>query len=515
MYLTQGLHRAVQHHPGQAMTIYGTRVRTHAEVADRTARLAAALRGLGVNPGDRVAMLALNSDRYAEYLLAVPWADAVLNPVNVRWSAAEIAYSLVDSGSTVLFVDDRFAPAVPALRAAHPGLRTVIHCGDGEPPEGMLSYEELISAHEPVGDARRGGQDLAGVFYTGGTTGSPKGVMLSHAALATSTYGLAAGGRTYAPGDRFLHVAPMFHLADFAGFYAVLLLGGSHVMVPGFEPRAVLEALERHRVTATLLVPTMIQMLVDHPDVADFDLTNLRSVMYGASPISQAVLDRAMKVFGGADFTQGYGMTELAPVATLLSPEDHRDGSRLRSAGRAAPHVEVRVVDIDGLEVPTGTTGEITVRGGNVMQGYWNKPEETAAVLRDGWMHTGDGGYLDEDGYLYVVDRLKDMIVSGGENVYSTEVENALAAHPAVAQCAVIGVPDEQWGERVHAVIVLQDGMRATAEELRAHTKTLIANYKAPRTIEFADSLPISGAGKILKRELREKHWNATDRRVN
>jgi acyl-CoA synthetase (AMP-forming)/AMP-acid ligase II len=515
MYLTQGLHRALQQHPGDVMTICGDRERTYSEVAGRVARLASALRELGVNRGDRVAMLSVNSDRYVEYLLAVPWADAVLNPVNVRWSPAEVAYSLADSGSTVLFVDDNFVSMVPALREAHSGLRTVIHCGDGEPPDGMVSYEELISAHQPVPDVRRGGQDLAGVFYTGGTTGFPKGVMLSHAALVTSALGLVATGRTFVTGDRFLHVAPMFHLADLATFNAVLMLGGSHVMVPAFKPRAVLDAIQRHRVTATLLVPTMIQLVVDDPAVAGFDLASLRSVVYGASPISPAVLDRAMKVFDSADFTQGYGMTELAPLATLLSPEDHRNGALLRSAGRAAPNTEIRVVDPDGLEVPAGTQGEITVRGGNVMQGYWNKPEETAAVLRDGWMHTGDGGYLDEDGYLFVVDRLKDMIVSGGENVYSIEVENALAEHPAVAQCAVIGVPDAQWGERVHAVVVLRDGVPATAEELRAHSKSLIAGYKTPRSIEFADSLPISGAGKILKRELRRKYWDNTDRHVN
>jgi acyl-CoA synthetase (AMP-forming)/AMP-acid ligase II len=514
MYLTQGLHRAVQQQPDEVMTIFGARRRTFREVAGRVARLAGALRGLGVGDGDRVAMLALNSDRYNEYLLAVPWAGAVLNPVNFRWSVAEIAYSLRDSASRVLLVDDMFAPMLPALRAAVPGLATVIHAGDGAVPDGALSYEDLIAAAEPVEDRRRGGDELAGLFYTGGTTGFPKGVMLSHANLGISWLGSAASGYMARPGSRTLHAAPMFHLADLTVWGITLLVGGSHVILPAFDPAAVLSAIETEQVTDALLVPTMIQLVVDHPGIGRYDLSSLRAVLYGASPIPQPVLERAMKAFPGASFTQAYGMTELAPVATLLSPADHAAG-RLRAAGRAAPHAEVRVVDADDAEVPAGTVGEIIVRGGHVMQGYWNQPDETAHALRGGWMHTGDGGYLDEDGYLYVVDRLKDMIVSGGENVYSAEVENAVARHPAVAQCAVIGVPDPDWGERVHAVVVLHPGTTLTADELREHAKTLIAGYKAPRSMEIADALPLSGAGKVLKRELRQKYWDGNERQVH
>lgn len=514
MYLTQGLHRAVQQHPDALMTICGERQRTFGDVADRVARLAGALRGLGVVGGDRVAILALNSDRYHEYLLAVPWADAVLNPINIRWSPAEIVYSLVDSDTSVLLVDDAFAPMVPALRAGHPGLTTVIHCGDGPTPEGALSYEELVADTAPIPDARRGGDKLAGIFYTGGTTGNPKGVMLSHANLAVSALGALGTGFVFRPGARFLHAAPMFHLADLAGWHGQLLLGGTHVMIPAFDPVATMRAVQDHRVTESVLVPVMIQMLVDHPEVGNYDLSSMVGVMYGASPIAQAVLERAMKVFPNTGFVQAYGMTELAPIATLLSPDDHLAG-RLRSAGRAVPHSEVLIVDADGVEVPRGTVGEVVVRGGHVMLGYWNKPEETAAALREGWMRTGDGAYMDEHGYLYIVDRVKDMIVSGGENVYSAEVENALAAHPAVASCAVIGVPDAEWGERVHAVIVCQPGATLTLDEVRAHAKTLVAGYKAPRSIEVVDALPVSGAGKILKRELREQYWAAGQRRVN
>jgi acyl-CoA synthetase (AMP-forming)/AMP-acid ligase II len=514
MYLTQGLHRAVQQRPDEIMTIFGQRRRTFREAADRVARLAGALRAVGVGDGDRVAMLSLNSDRYSEYLLAVPWAGAVLNPVNTRWSAAEIAYSLRDSDSRVLLADDAFGPMLPALRAAFPGLATVIHAGDGPAPSGALGYEDLIETAEPVADARRGGSELAGVFYTGGTTGFPKGVMLSHDNLGISWLGSAACGYLAGPDSRTLHTAPMFHLADMAAWGITVQAGGTHVILPSFDPPAVLATIAEHRVTDALLVPTMIQLLVDHPEVSQFDLTSLRSVLYGASPMTRAVLERAMKALPGAAFTQAYGMTELAPVATLLSPADHQAG-HLLSAGRAALHAEVRVVDPFDAEVPNGTVGEIVVRGGHVMLGYWNRPEETATALRGGWMHTGDGGFLDDQGYLYVVDRIKDMIVTGGENVYSAEVENAVASHPAVAQCAVIGVPDPHWGERVHAVVVLRPGATLTHEELRAHAKSLIAGYKAPRSLELVDQLPLSGTGKVLKRDLRKKHWGDQERQIN
>jgi acyl-CoA synthetase (AMP-forming)/AMP-acid ligase II len=510
MYLTQGLHRALQQGPDEVMTIFGSRRRTFAEVADRVARLAGALCELGVAAGDRVAMLALNSDRYSEYLLAVPWADAVLNPVNIRWSASEIAYSLVDSDTRVLLVDDALAPLLPAVRAQASCLATVIHVGDGPAPEGLLSYEELLVEADPIPDTRRGGDDLAGLFYTGGTAGFPKGVMLSHDNLGTSWLGSAASG--YLPGaeSRTLHTAPMFHLAGIGIWGATLLAGGTHVIVPAFDPVGVLAAVATERITAVLLVPTMIQLVVDHPRRTEYDLTSLTTLIYGASPITQAVLERAMKAFPSAGFVQAYGMTELAPVATILTPPDHEKGM-LRSAGRAAPHAEVRVVDPDDQPVGPGIVGEITVRGGHVMQGYWNQPRETAEALRGGWMYTGDGGYLDEQGYLFVVDRIKDMIVSGGENVYSAEVENALSQHPSVAQCAVIGVPDPDWGERVHAVVVLGSGQRSNAEELRTYVKTLIAGYKAPRSVDFVDHLPLSGAGKVLKRELRAKYRSETD----
>jgi acyl-CoA synthetase (AMP-forming)/AMP-acid ligase II len=307
----------------------------------------------------------------------------------------------------------------------------------------------------------------------------------------------------------------MFHLAAFGAWTSACLVGSTHVMVPMFSPAEVMRAIAEHRVTDTLLVPTMIQMLVDDPAIADTDLSSLVHLVYGASPMPEALLERARKALPAVGFTQGYGMTEMAPMVALLMPADHDNPALRGAAGRAAPHVEVRIVDPGGHDVANGEVGEVVARGDNVMLGYWNRPDDTAAAIRDGWMHTGDGGRMDENGYIFIVDRIKDMIITGGENVYSAEVENALASHPAVAACAVIGVPDPDWGERVHAVVVLLGGQRATVDEIRTHCKTLIAGYKAPRSVDFVDALPMSGAGKILKRELRKRYWDDAGKQVS
>jgi len=515
MYVTQALHRAVQQTPDLAATVFGDRVRTWAQCADRVARLAGALRGLGVRPGDRVAILADNCDDYHDVLFAVPWADAVTVPVNTRWSAREIAFSLRDCGAALLVMGDAFLDMVDELREAAPTVSSYLHTGERTRPTGVHGIDDLIEAHGPIEDARRGGNSLAAIYYTGGTTGTPKGVMLSHDNLVVAALGAAATGQFLEPGGRLLHSAPMFHLADGSGWIARNLVGGTHVILPGFSPAAVAAAIDRHRITEMFLAPTMIQMLVDSPAAHEHDLSSLKHLLYGASPISQALLERAMRLLPGARPLQAYGMTELSPTTTVLTADDHDDPALLRSAGRAVPIAEVKVVDADDNEVPRGTVGEVVARGPHVMLGYWNRPEETAGALRGGWMHTGDGGYMDDNGYLFIVDRLKDMIVSGGENVYSAEVENALARHPAVATCAVIGVPDADWGERVHAVVVLHDGVTATAEELREHCGALIARYKAPRSVEFVDELPLTAAAKVSKRELRQQYWKDTARSVS
>jgi acyl-CoA synthetase (AMP-forming)/AMP-acid ligase II len=507
--LTQSLLQAQQQGPDRLSTVFGDRRRTVGETFERVARLAGALRETGVRDGDRVGIYALNSDRYHELLYAVPWAGGVVNPVNVRWSAAEVAYSLVDCQTSVLVIDDAFAGAVDEIRGLAPDLHTVIFCGDGELPDGLVSYEDLVADTAPVADAERGGDDLYGIFYTGGTTGQPKGVMLSHRACLTSAMGSLVTTDILSRGGVLLHVAPMFHLADIAAWIIGNLTGSTHVMMPSFTPAGVIAAIARHQVTDALLVPTMIQMLVDAPDLAGADLSSISRIMYGASTISESVLRRARLALPNARFTQAYGMTELAPVATLLRAEDHDDPSLIGSCGRAAAHAQVRIVSPDGIEVPRGEVGEITVRGDHMMAGYWDKPEDTKDALRGGWMHTGDAGYMDARGFVFVVDRIKDMVITGGENVYSAEVENAIAKHPAVAQVAVISIPDDHWGERVHAVVVTRPGQSLELVELQDFCRQYIAGYKLPRSLEAIEALPISGAGKVLKRELRRPHFEA------
>ena len=517
MNITHGLRRALQVNPQGIAILEEERRLSWAEVGGRVSRLAGALGQLGIAKGDRIAVLMLNSSRYLELYLAVGWAGAVIVPLNIRWNVVENRDALQDSGARLLVIDNAFVEAGEALAAAIPRL-TLLHADNGEPPGGVAGYESLLAVATAIPDAMAGRDDLAGIFYTGGTTGRSKGVMLSHGnlmanALQSLAEGLSSRGATY------LHAAPMFHLANGSAMYTTLLNAGTNAIIKAFSPEAAAQAIERFRVTHTLLVPTMIQMFVDHPGIEGRDLSSLRHVMYGASPISEALLDRAMARLPGVNFVQAYGMTELSPVATVLMPEDQigagRAKGRHRSGGRAALGVEVRIVDADDQPVPPGTVGEIVVRGDTVMMGYWNRPEETAKAVVDGWMHTGDGGYMDEDGFVYVVDRIKDMIITGGENVYSTEVENVVAQYPGVLQCAVIGVPDPRWGEAVHAFVVIKAGAAVDAADLIAFCKERIAGYKCPHSVDVrTDPLPMSGAGKILKRELRRPFWQGQDRRV-
>ncbi len=518
MYLTQGLHRALQLQPERVATIFRGRTRTYREFVDRISRLAGALQRLGMAPGDRVGMLALNSDRFLEYFMSVWWGGGVLNPVNIRWSVPEIVYSLDDCDTRILIIDDQFLTMAEGIRSAARHTPAMIYAGEGETPAGMLGFEQLIAESEPVEDAGRGGNDLAAVMYTGGTTGHPKGVMQSHLNLWSSGIQRLPVAPLL-PGSITLHAAPLFHTAAMARAIMQFESGDTNVCLPGFEPRATLEALERHRITEVLLVPTMLQALIMHPDFGQFDLSSLQRMAYGASPIAAPVLERALKLLPHVQFMHAYGLTEASPVVSVNPWQNHTPeaiaNGLYRSVGRACPSVHVRIVDTEGREVPRGTVGEIVVRGANVMLGYWNKPEETASTLRGGWLHTGDGAFMDEQGYLFIVDRLKDMIVTGGENVYSAEVENVLARHPAVAMCAVIGIPHERWGEAVHAVVVLRPGAQAAEGEIRAYCREFIAGYKCPKTVEFRADMPLSGAGKILKKDLRAPHWSGKSRAVN
>ncbi|MFI1112524.1 long-chain-fatty-acid--CoA ligase [Streptomyces physcomitrii] len=507
-YLTQVVHKAARARPAEPCLIYQDRRTGNARFAERVARLAGAFGGIGVGAGERVALVALNSDRLVESLFATFWAGGVACPLNVRWNVEELAFALNDCGAAVLLVDDVHAPLAAELRDRVPTLRACVHMGDGAAPDGLLAYEDLVELGPVREDAGRSGDDPAYLLYTGGTTGSPKGVLLSHANLvAASTAMLAAGCGT---GERYLHAPPLFHVAGVQVMTAHFLGGqGPQVIIPAFEPRALMAAIQEHRVTDVMLVPTMLQMVLGHPDRAAYRLDSIEQIFYGAAPMTQALLRAAMAAMPSVGFVQGYGMTETA-LTIMLPAWYHTEEGQLRgkmtSIGQPLPTADVVIRDPQGHEVPRGVVGELTVKSPSVMLGYHERPELTAQTVRDGWLHSGDGAYMDDDGFVHLVDRLKDMIITGGENVYSSEVESALTEHAGVAVCAVIGVPDETWGERVHAVVVPAPGALPTAEELIAHCRARLAGFKCPRSVQFVEALPVSAAGKILKTRLRAAH---------
>jgi long-chain acyl-CoA synthetase len=521
MDLQQILERAVRFYPDRTAVVDGATRLTYRAFAARVRRLCRALQGLGLERGDRLAVLMFNSHRYLELYYATAEMGTLIVPLNIRLSAGELAYILDDSGSNTLFVGPEFVSLAREIQSGRTALRRCILAGDGTPPPGWLSYEALLAtADADFAPAPVAPDDLAGLFYTSGTTGHPKGVMLSHANVVANTYHVLASG-LWREGDVYLHACPMFHLADGPTSHAITWIGGTHVLIPGFKADLALEAIERERVTVTILIPTMINFLIHHPDVRKRDLSSLRNITYGGAPMPLELAQHAMRTLP-CTFRQAYGLTETSPLLTVLPAEEHvADGPpekvrRLLSCGRAVVGVRVRVVNGRGEEVKPGEVGEIIAKGPNIMVGYWRKPEETAEVLRDGWLYTGDLATVDEEGYIYIVDRKKDMIITGGENVFSTEVENVLYTHPAVLEAAVVGVPDERWGEAVKAIVVLKPGMQATEGELIAHCRARLAHFKAPRSVEFyAGALPKSGSGKILKRELRERYWAGQERRVH
>jgi long-chain acyl-CoA synthetase len=515
---TRFLTQAVACQPHRTATIFGSRRRTWREVGDRVPRLAAALRGLGIADGAFVAALAMNSDRYVELFFAVPWAGGAFAPLNIRWSLAENEYALTDSKAGVLFVDESFLDQARELKSRLAWVKHLVWMGEAPCPEGLLDFEALVAQHAPMVDAGRSGEDLWVIFYTGGTTAHPKGVMMSHRGLFVATLGYLA----WLPSIEdlsFVYVAGYFHFAGASALLYITLAGGTHIPLPKFDPVLVMQAISEHKATNAVLVPTMINMLLSHPDFDKYDLGSLQTCVYGGSPMPEALMMQAMKRLPTWRFFQVFGMTETGGFATVLRWRDHLTSGpkarRLRSAGQPAPGNEVKIVLPDGSDAPPDMLGEIVVRSDMLMNGYFNNPAATASVMRDGWMYTGDAGTLDEDGFLYVADRVKDMIVTGGENVYSIEVERVLFMHPAVREAAVIGIPSEQWGESVHAVVVLKDGEAATPEELIAFCREHIGGYKCPRSVEFrAEPLPTTPVGKVRKNVLRDPYWAGRDRKI-
>jgi long-chain acyl-CoA synthetase len=505
---------AAERHAAKPVVFDGPYQATFSEHIERVLRLAGGLQHeLGVRRSDRFAVMALNGHQYLELFHAGFLGAGVINPLNLRLAPKELAFILGDSETKVCFVDAFFAPLIDTVRK-EVGIEKVVLVGDGDVPHD-LTHEDVIAAGAPVVPDEPEEDDPVILMYTGGTTGLPKGVLLDQRAEMLNMYHVAL---RWGIDERFvyLHQTPMFHAASMGGTLALPAAGGASTFVPMFEPKAVLDAIETHQVTMTVMVPTMIGMLLGHPDFKPERMASLDTLTYGASPMPTSLLEKLLGLFPDLDVYQGYGMTECSAVLTSLGPDEHRrGGDLLRSAGRPLMGVVLTIQGPDGEVLAAGQTGEVCARAGNFMTEYWKRPKETQEVFHGGWYHTGDAGYVDEHGYLFLVDRVKDMIVTGGENVYSAEVESAIASHPAVEQVAVIGIPDEKWGEAVLAVVVVREGASVSEDDLRAHSRDLIAGYKVPKTFEFRDEpLPLSGAMKVLKRDLRAPYWEGKERAV-
>lgn len=517
MNITQGLRRAALTLGKRDALLCGGQKVTWAELENRTARLAGALMQLGIGADDRVALLALNGVHFFEFFYGVPWAGGIIVPVNTRLAIAEMAYMLNHAGVRILLVDEHFLQQARQLRELAPTLEQVILIGERRAD--CLHYESLLAASRPLEDVLRGGEDIAAIIYTGGTTGLPKGVCLTHGNMVVNTMG-SLYNMGFNEDTIYLHTAPLFHLAGGGRIYTTVMARCFGIILPSFSPLEVLQHIEKYRVTHLLLVPTMVNMVMHCREFFEYDLSSLTDITYGASAMPEAVLRLAMERLPQVRFQQSYGMTELSPAATLLGPKYHvlegPHAGKLASCGQPICNADIRIVDERNRELPRRSVGEIVVRGPMVMKGYWNNPEETAKAVRNGWMHTGDAGYMDEDGFIYVVDRVKDMIISGAENIYSAEVENAIYQDPRVKECAVIGIPSEEWGESVHAIVVLKDGETMAPDEVIEQCRQWIAGYKIPRSVEIRPApLPLSGANKILKTALREPFWRNQTRAVN
>ncbi|TNE57006.1 MAG: fatty acid--CoA ligase [Alphaproteobacteria bacterium] len=500
--------------PDTVAQIYQGVSTTYAELNERANQCAQGLIAEGCKPDSRVAYMGKNNSGYFEMLGGAFKAKAVVVGVNWRLAGPEVAYVLNDSKSEILFVTEDFYPLVEQVLADCPTVRKVVAMDGGH--GSWMSFDDWRDTYE-ANDPKlpKSAEDDVIQLYTSGTTGYPKGVQLTNANYADVLYQAEHGGwANWQEGEISLVCMPLFHVAGvnigILGFW----LGCTNIILKDVDPQEILRLMETYKINHAFMVPAVILMLLNQPNINDVDVSSLKNIIYGASPIAEDVLLRARDRFG-CDFIQVYGLTETTGAATSLPPEDHDPArGKLRSCGKPNPHVEIRIVDDNGDDVAQGEVGEIIMRSPCIMKGYWNKPDATKEAVVDDWFHTGDAGFLDKDGYVFIHDRVKDMIISGGENVYPAEVENALFAHPAVADAAVIGVPDEKWGEAVKGIVVLKPGENASAEDIIAHTRTLIAGFKTPKTIDFIDALPRNPSGKVLRRELRAPYWDGKGRQV-
>jgi len=501
--------------PGSVALDYNGRLTTYGELDERTSRVAQGLIVLGQKPGARVGYLGKNSDRYFEVLFGAFKARAVIVGVNWRLAPPEIAYVLGDAGCEVLFVGKEYYAAVEKILPDCPRLKHVIAIDGGHAQwPAFETWRDAHPAKDPMLPVAPGDDVIQ--LYTSGTTGHPKGVQLTSANyIAIIRSADEMGLANYTPDDVVLIAMPIFHVAG-VNIGVLTLAHGAHGIVLGdIDPQEILRLIEQKRISYAFLVPAVILFLTQQPNVHEIDFSSLKNISYGASPIAQDLLLAAKKIMG-CDFLQVYGLTETTGGGTVLAPADHDPAlGKLRSCGKPSPGHEVRVVDAAGRSLPPREVGEIVIRAPNVMKGYWNRPEATEKSIVDKWFYTGDAGYFDEDGYLYIHDRVKDMIVSGGENIYPAEVENAIFGHPCVADVAVIGVPDPKWGEAVKAVVVKKPGAEADAAAIIAWARERIAGYKLPKSVDFIDALPRNPTGKILRRELRKPYWEGRDRQVN
>ncbi len=501
--LLDPLARARRVAPDRTAIVCGDVRLSYADLWSRCRRLAGALQAAGIGPGERVAIWAANSHQYIEVYAGVPASGRVVVPLNTRHAEPELLYALQDSGARVLLTDRDPGKLVDAVDR-------VIRIPD--------EYEALLAAADEAELGVDIDEDtLAGLFYTGGTTGASKGVMLTHRNLIANTFHWMSGVEQRAS-DVMLVIAPLFHAAGSNGVLANIWTTGTQVVLPAFDPAATLDLIERESCTATLGVPTMLSALAEEQLVRPRETDSMQWIAHGGSPIATQILRRLHEAIPTAELIEVYGATELSPLATLHRNEEQKlDIDRGKSCGQPLPGVDLRILDESGRECEPGGIGEVAVRGPNVMKGYWNKPEQTDAVLKQGCYWTGDLGYMDEEGYVFLVDRSKDMIVSGGENVYSTEVEEVLYKHPAVLEAAVFAVPDDKWGEAVWAAVQHRAGHEGVeADELIAFCREHVGGYKVPKGVDiYPDPLPKSGPGKFLKRQLRAPYWEGHDRGVN